>query len=52
VPRLPAEASSGLHEVCTDRSELPPTLARLIDAWPKLPEHVRATILTLVDGCK
>ena len=27
-------------------------LARLLDAWPKLPEHIRAAILTLADGCK
>ena len=26
-------------------------LARLIDAWPMLPESIRQKILTLVDGC-
>jgi hypothetical protein len=31
---------------------LPSDLARLIDAWPKLPEHIRRAILTLADGCK
>jgi hypothetical protein len=37
---------------CSDRSEVPADLARLIDAWPKLPDHVRWAILTLADGCK
>jgi hypothetical protein len=27
-------------------------LARLVDVWPNLPEHVRRTILTLVEGCQ
>jgi hypothetical protein len=37
---------------CTERPELPADLARLIAAWPELPEHVRLTIMTLADGCK
>jgi hypothetical protein len=27
-------------------------LLQLVEAWPKLPEHVRRTILALADGCK
>jgi hypothetical protein len=49
---LPAALSSGLHTGCTDRTELPPDLARLVEAWPKLAEHIRRAILTLADGCK
>jgi hypothetical protein len=41
-----------LHTGCTDQAELPADLARLVDAWPKLPEHIRRAILTLADGCK
>ena len=26
-----------------------PELARVVDAWPDLAEHVRATVLTLID---
>jgi hypothetical protein len=29
-----------------------PDLARLVDAWLLLPEHVRRAILTLADGCR
>jgi hypothetical protein len=47
-----SNVATRLHTGCTDQSELPADLARLIDAWPKLPEHVRRTILTLTDGCK
>jgi hypothetical protein len=36
----------------TKRTERPaesdPDLARLVAAWPALPEHIRAAILTLV----
>jgi hypothetical protein len=39
-----------LHTGCTGRPELPADLARLVEAWPKLPDHVRRAILTLIDG--
>jgi len=31
-----------------DTSELPPELSEITAAWPELPEHIKATILTLV----
>src|SRR5262245_7584946 len=37
---------------CSTLADLPPELARLVDAWPKLPGHVRQAILTLADGCQ
>jgi hypothetical protein len=49
---LPAEQVPRLDTGCTDRTEQHADLAQLIDAWPKLPEHVRRAILTLADGCK
>jgi hypothetical protein len=49
---LPADQELGLLTGCTDRAELPSDLVRLIDAWPKLPDHIRRAILTLADGCK
>jgi hypothetical protein len=48
VQTFPAEEGLRLHTGCTDH----PDLARLVDAWPKLPEHVRRAILTLADSCK
>jgi hypothetical protein len=30
--------------------EWPPELVRVIDAWPKLPAHIKAAVLALVDG--
>jgi hypothetical protein len=32
--------------------ENPPDLARLIAAWPTLPEHARTTILTILEAGK
>lgn len=29
---------------------MPPELAKIIDRWPGLPEHIKATINTLVDS--
>jgi hypothetical protein len=34
----------------TTASEIDPELARLIEAWPMLPKHVRQTMLGLVDS--
>jgi len=31
-------------------SVLPPELAKIIDRWDSLPEHIKATINTLVDS--
>jgi hypothetical protein len=28
-----------------------PDLARLVDAWPALPAHIRAAVLALVQTC-
>ena len=35
---------------CTEIAKTDPDLARIVAAWPKLPEHVRATISTLVES--
>ena len=40
---LPTQASHGLHRVCTDTD-----LARVVGAWPDLPETIRRAILALV----
>ncbi|MCI0457383.1 MAG: hypothetical protein L0Z62_10480 [Gemmataceae bacterium] len=47
-----SESAARLPAGCLTPSELPTELARLVDAWPDLPDHVRRTILILVDGCK
>jgi hypothetical protein len=52
APALSADVQHGLLAVCSERPELPPDLARLLEAWPKLPEHIRCAILALVDSCK
>jgi integrase len=31
-------------------TQLPPELARIIGAWPTLPDHIRAAVLTLIDS--
>jgi hypothetical protein len=32
----------------TDKRHLPPDLTRVIDAWPSLPEPIKAAVLALV----
>ena len=41
-----------LHTGCTGPVELPPELARVVEAWPVLPQHVQSAILALVDVSK
>jgi hypothetical protein len=38
------------HSLAHD-SQIDPNLARLIDAWPKLPEALRAGFLAMIDAC-
>jgi hypothetical protein len=33
---------------CSTPPELPPDLARVVEAWPQLPEHIKAAVLALV----
>jgi len=40
--------SSGMSE--TDR--IPPDLLPVVNAWPDLPDHLKAAILTLVNASK
>ena len=42
----PAEALDGAPST----SPLDPDLAKLVNAWPDLPEHMRRTILAMVDA--
>ena len=41
-----SEFSQGLGKA---QAPLPPDLARVVDTWPDLPEHIRAAVLALVD---
>jgi hypothetical protein len=36
------------HHLATDTCRIDPDLARIVNAWPGLPESVRASILMLV----
>jgi hypothetical protein len=36
------------HHLATDTRQTDPDLARIVDAWPTLPESVRAAITMLV----
>jgi len=35
-----------------DASELPPDLAEIVTVWPKLPEHIKAAVMALVQTHK
>jgi hypothetical protein len=37
-----------LHTGCTGRPELPPDLARVMAAWPTLPDAIKAAVLALI----
>jgi len=43
----PAEAHS-YTSAYTEAAGLPGDLARVVSAWPQLPEHIRAAVLALV----
>ena len=40
--------SERLSQLVSYKGSLPPDLATIVDAWPRLPEAVRASILMLV----
>ena len=48
------DETSGEHASCdayvTRSDSMPTDLARVSEAWNDLPEHIRQTILTLVEG--
>jgi hypothetical protein len=43
---------AGFPEMAPEALRLPPDLARVVAAWPELPEHVRATSLMLLESAK
>ena len=40
------------HRAPTKTSALDPDLARLIDAWPTLPDPIKAAVLALLDSAR
>jgi hypothetical protein len=42
-----ARSGTGLHGDATD-----PGLARVVEAWPGLPEHIKAAVLALVTSAR
>jgi hypothetical protein len=47
----PASPSSVAHQLPTG-AETDPDLARVIDAWPGLPAHIRAAVLALLSTAR
>jgi hypothetical protein len=40
--------SSVAHHLPTETRPLPPDLSQIMDAWPSLPEPIKAAVLALV----
>ena len=52
---VPSEAPSRLLTGCSDQADersLGTDLQGVLDAWPRLPEHIRRAILNLTEGYK
>jgi hypothetical protein len=45
---LPADAAPRLPAGCSTPAELPSDLARVVEAWPQLPEHIKAAVQALI----
>jgi hypothetical protein len=47
---LPSEPTSRLLAGCSDQPEQPldADLQRVLDAWPALPDHIKAAVLALI----
>jgi hypothetical protein len=50
IPAFPL-AHSLAHEM-QNRPEIDPDLARVLDAWPTLPQPLRDGILAMIDGAR
>jgi hypothetical protein len=42
----------GSHQLPTDSCSMPPDLAAVVDAWPRLPEAIRAGIMAMVKAAR